>query len=218
MGYNARPPLSSSNSGNGARPQANDAQQKGDQDVVRDLDRRMREMQSNFQDALNLAAAKETEKFDLILSILGELQSRQADLEESFKGLTTQLAMNNDNCQTGQTAPMSGTMQMAGVFQPQAQQVAMMANGNGVQQQQGTMMMNGDMTQGYTQQQMVPTQMVAQQQPMTPKGAFPVMLPNGQLQYVQMQQVPQMQNVQQMQYMDTSTAGQQDQSQHGMAQ
>lgn len=212
MGYN-RPGPSFSGSNNGSNSGSNrsdDSPPKSEKEMVRELDKRMKDMQSSFQEALNMAASKETEKFDLILSILGELQSRQADLEESFKGLTTQLSMANidPTMQAGQTSPMNGTMAMGALFQQQG--LAMMANGTG---QQGTMMMNGDMNA----QQMMSTQMVAAQQ-MTPKGAFPVILPNGQMQYVTMQQpVAQMQNMQQMQYMDTS-GSQQDQSQNGMSQ
>mmetsp|Transcript_31722 Transcript_31722/g.74097 ORF Transcript_31722/g.74097 Transcript_31722/m.74097 type:complete len:204 (-) Transcript_31722:201-812(-) len=54
------------------------------------LDKRMATMKQDFTSALTKISSKENEKFNLIFSILSELQQRQAQLEDSVRSLKTQ--------------------------------------------------------------------------------------------------------------------------------
>jgi len=62
------------------------------------LEKRILALNADMQQALQDATSKENEKFDLISSILIELQTRQSKLEEYVKQLKDQLAMNAGAC------------------------------------------------------------------------------------------------------------------------
>mmetsp|Transcript_17718 Transcript_17718/g.32071 ORF Transcript_17718/g.32071 Transcript_17718/m.32071 type:complete len:216 (+) Transcript_17718:110-757(+) len=53
-------------------------------------DKRMAEMKQDFTQTLTKVSSKENEKFNLIFSILSELQQRQAQLEESVRSIQAQ--------------------------------------------------------------------------------------------------------------------------------
>lgn len=76
------------------------------------FEKKITSVQQEMSSSLQEATSKENEKFDLIFSILIELQRRQAQLEESVRSLKTQLQRMN--------GPM--TMQMGASAQPQQQQ------------------------------------------------------------------------------------------------
>jgi len=58
--------------------------------VVSGLDKRISAVQQEFSQSIHKISEKENEKFDLIFAILSELQSRQAQLEESVRSLKAQ--------------------------------------------------------------------------------------------------------------------------------
>jgi len=60
------------------------------QTVVSELEKRLSGVQQDFTQQLHKISEKENEKFDLIFAILSELQSRQAQLEESVRTLKAQ--------------------------------------------------------------------------------------------------------------------------------
>mmetsp|Transcript_25716 Transcript_25716/g.59992 ORF Transcript_25716/g.59992 Transcript_25716/m.59992 type:complete len:199 (+) Transcript_25716:105-701(+) len=70
-----------SSSGNG---------QELDSAAMASLDKRMSAMKEDFTQALTKISSKENEKFNLIFSILSELQQRQAQLEDSVRTLKNQ--------------------------------------------------------------------------------------------------------------------------------
>jgi len=76
------------------------------QAMVETLEKRMSAMQQDFTQALHKISEKENEKFDLIFAILSELQSRQAQLEESVRALKSQYSG------SGNTAHVMGNGQM----------------------------------------------------------------------------------------------------------
>jgi hypothetical protein len=58
--------------------------------AISDLEKRVSGVQQELSTALHKMSEKENEKFDLIFAILSELQSRQAQLEESVRSLKAQ--------------------------------------------------------------------------------------------------------------------------------
>merc|ERR1719410_2579091 len=74
------------------------------QTVVSELEKRLSGVQQDFTQQLHKISEKENEKFDLIFAILSELQSRQAQLEETVGSLKAQ-------CGSGQ---MAGGSHMVG--------------------------------------------------------------------------------------------------------
>jgi hypothetical protein len=61
------------------------------QSTIVDLEKRLDNVKHDFAQQLEKIGGKETEKFDLIFAILTELQSRQAQLEESVRTLKKEL-------------------------------------------------------------------------------------------------------------------------------
>jgi hypothetical protein len=70
------------------------------QQVISGLEKKLSGMQQDFTHALHKISEKENEKFDLIFAILSELQSRQAQLEDSVRSLKSQLG-GSHMCQLG---------------------------------------------------------------------------------------------------------------------
>jgi hypothetical protein len=58
--------------------------------MISGLEKRLSGVQQDFTQAIHKISEKENEKFDLIFAILSELQSRQAQLEESVRSLKAQ--------------------------------------------------------------------------------------------------------------------------------
>jgi hypothetical protein len=90
------------------------------------LDKKISVAQAEMNQALQDATTKENEKFDLIFSILLELQNRQGKLEESVKSLKAQL-----DCNAQQT-PMSSN---GNSMQVNGQPMAFVAGQMGMNQQ-----------------------------------------------------------------------------------
>jgi hypothetical protein len=149
------------------------------------LEKQLNGVQQEFAAALHKISEKENEKFDLIFAILSELQSRQAELEESVRSLKAMYA--------------NGGGMNGGMRQQQYNGAGNGSNQNG--QWNGPMnghmngQMNGQMggMQQFGQQMM---QMVVVQSPLTPTG-------NAGMQYggMQMMQPMQQQQMQPMQMM-----------------
>eukprot|EP00928_Gymnodinium_smaydae_P027975 TRINITY_DN21469_c0_g1_i1.p1 TRINITY_DN21469_c0_g1~~TRINITY_DN21469_c0_g1_i1.p1 ORF type:complete len:228 (+),score=53.56 TRINITY_DN21469_c0_g1_i1:167-850(+) len=89
--------------------------------AVAGLEKRLSVVQQEFAQALHKVSEKENEKFDLIFSILSELQSRQAELEESVRALKAQYSNNSpsNSVPAGQSGGCCGSQQPA--QQPQQQ-------------------------------------------------------------------------------------------------
>lgn len=88
--------------------------------LVDAFDKKITSVQQEISSSLQEATSKDNEKFDLIFSILIELQRRQAQLEESMRSLKTQLQRTNP--------PVA--MQMGAPVQQQQQQQGPIPNGN----------------------------------------------------------------------------------------
>lgn len=130
------------------------------QSTIVDLEKRLDNVKQDFAQQLEKIGGKETEKFDLIFAILTELQSRQAQLEESVRSLKTQLCGPH---QAGANAGVSNMPpQMQGQFNGGMNNNGQFSGGN----QQGFVQASG---------QMSPTGM-GNQQPMQFAG---VMQPDG---------------------------------------
>eukprot|EP00933_Yihiella_yeosuensis_P016874 TRINITY_DN14272_c2_g1_i2.p1 TRINITY_DN14272_c2_g1~~TRINITY_DN14272_c2_g1_i2.p1 ORF type:complete len:308 (+),score=83.07 TRINITY_DN14272_c2_g1_i2:98-1021(+) len=147
-----------------------------------DIEGRVRSMQQDFNQALHKVNEKENDKFDLIFSILQDLQSRQAQVEEAVRQLKMQLggqptgqAAMMSSPQQGQVMMSNGSFIANGQTMP-AQMGAQMAvvNGN-VMQQQGMMQ---DGSQMYPMTQMVVVNGANQGVMYMPQ----VMSPNGSMQ------------------------------------
>lgn len=76
--------------GNGETRPSQPTNTSSPQAGVSDIEKRLSSMQQDFTHALQKVGEKENEKFDLIFAILVELQSRQAQLEESVRALNVQ--------------------------------------------------------------------------------------------------------------------------------
>jgi hypothetical protein len=111
--------------------------------MISGIDKRLAGVQQDFTQQIHKMSEKENEKFDLIFAILSELQTRQAQLEESVRSLKaqygsghmvsngaqpqqTQFGSSNGSGQFGQMSSqmngqmggqMNGNMQFAGVMQ-----------------------------------------------------------------------------------------------------
>jgi len=117
--------------GNGASAVKAVVQEEAPATSVAALEKKLNTVQAEMQQALQETTSKENEKFDLIFSILIELQTRQGKLEESVKQLKAQFG----------GEPMGNGQMM----QPMNGQQMLMQNGQGNGQQGGQMiMMNGN--------------------------------------------------------------------------
>jgi len=190
----------------------------GPQAMIASLEVKIAGAHEAMNQALHEITSKENEKFDLIFSILIELQRRQAGLEDSVRQLKTQLSGGIDQSTTAPQA--SGQMNTQTNGQMNGQMNAQMGNPSG-NQSNGQMngmsyMQGGQMQMGQQYSNMVapdgsqayftnmpnvvlvasPTNM-QQMQPM-PMQMQPVQMMSGQPQPVQLQQMqgqPQMQAV-----------------------
>jgi len=104
-----------------------------------DLEKRLSGVQHDFNQALQKSGEKENEKFDLIFSILVELQGRQAQLEESVRLLTARLGGAGGQLPGGAAGP-AGAPQPPPGQQPPHGQFAGAGSGH-----QGFGQMNGQM-------------------------------------------------------------------------
>eukprot|EP00931_Biecheleriopsis_adriatica_P103062 TRINITY_DN77950_c0_g1_i1.p1 TRINITY_DN77950_c0_g1~~TRINITY_DN77950_c0_g1_i1.p1 ORF type:complete len:348 (+),score=107.49 TRINITY_DN77950_c0_g1_i1:57-1046(+) len=115
--------------------------------TIAGLEQMLAATQTEMNQALQDTTSKEKEKFDLIFSILTELQNRQGKLEESLKSLKAQFEPMNGGCQPLMAQPMSPAN---GQTSPAAQvviapQMGMMNGQMGMNQQMmGNMMMMSD--------------------------------------------------------------------------
>lgn len=103
---------------NGASPATHkDAGSLLGQKELATLDKKLSNMQEDMQQAIQENAAKENEKFDLIFSILIELQRRQGQMEETVKSLKAKL-----ESQGAVAGNLAGADQRAGCQQGQPTQ------------------------------------------------------------------------------------------------
>jgi len=115
------------------------------QTVISGLEKRLSGMQQDFTQAIHKISEKENEKFDLIFAILSELQSRQAQLEESVRALKNQYS-------GGQmVSASSGPTHVSPQQQQQQVQHGQFGGNNGCPQTYGQM--NGQMTGNVASQQ-----------------------------------------------------------------
>jgi hypothetical protein len=152
---------------------------------ITSLEKTIASVQSDMNSALQEATAKENEKFDLIFSILIELQRRQAQLEESVKSLKAQYG-GTSTATPGQQGSQS--LQQVSQMSPQMQQLQMHMNQQYAGQQQ--VVINADGSQTYY----TPVVMAvpATGQNMSQYGMPNMMMsPTGQMQGMQMQYVSQ---------------------------
>lgn len=98
----------------------------GAQAALVELETRMSSMQTDITESLRKAGEKENQKFNLIFSILSELQNRQAQLEVSMRELKQQLGVPQE-----QNSPTSQGNSQG--------QFSMMSNGQAMQQMSGQM-------------------------------------------------------------------------------
>jgi len=81
----------------GSKSDSGGNQQRGvQQGLIADLESKLSAAHQEMSQALQEATSKENEKFDLIFSILVELQKRQAQLEESVRSVKAQLGAGAD--------------------------------------------------------------------------------------------------------------------------
>lgn len=172
------------------------------QSAIVDLEKRLDSVKQDFSQQIEKIGGKETEKFDLIFAILTELQSRQAQLEESVRSLKTQLCgpqqagANNgvSNMPPQMQGQFAGNMTNSGQFSNGGNQQGFVpANGqmspNGMGNQQ-SMQFAGVMQPDGSQAMFtaVPQMMVVQSPTnasMGPCAMMPQMMsPNGQMQMV----------------------------------
>lgn len=102
------------------------------------LDKRISSVQQDLNSALQEVTTKENEKFDLIFSILVELQKRQAQLEESVRTVKAQLSSNPCMDQQSQLGNPQQQGQQQG--QQRGQQASSSQQGQQVAGQMGTPM------------------------------------------------------------------------------
>lgn len=175
------------NQGTGNNSLANNPQQ-----VLSELDKRITSMQTDLNAALHKISGKENEKFDLIFSILTELQNRQGQLEDTVRSLKAQASQSSNSNGAGQQqqqgqpgarggvtsqqpyAPMNGQMTMNGQMAPQmnGQMISVMqADGTQVLTPMPQVMLVQSPTGGMQQMQYMPSPM---QQMATPDGMQPM--------------------------------------------
>lgn len=134
--------------------------------ALADIERRVASLQQDFTQSLHKVSEKENEKFDLIFSILTELQQRQANLEDAVRALKSQLA---------------GVSQVNGAAQGQSngQMNGVMVNGQ-MQQHGFQGVIQTDGTQMFPMTQMVvlssPSHAAMQYVPISPTGGMHPMI------------------------------------------
>jgi len=137
------------------------------QSTIVDLEKRLDNVKHDFAQQLEKIGGKETEKFDLIFAILTELQSRQAQLEESVRSLKKELCSPE---QAGNNATGSGmSPQLQGPFNGNMGNSGQFSNGGG--NQQAFVQAGGQMSPGMGNQQT----MVMQMQPDGSQAMFTAM-------------------------------------------
>jgi len=136
--YYASPSSGAANGTNGTNGRASgDGQIPSPSVAIGSLEKKIAGVQQEFTQALHKIGEKENEKFDLIFAILSELQSRQAELEESVRTLKAQY---------GGSGTVNGRASSQG---SQMNRQAQQSYGNGMGSQ-----MNGNMGGGMGGQQM----------------------------------------------------------------
>lgn len=108
------------------------------QAAIASLDKRITSVQQDLNSALQQVTSKENEKFDLIFSILVELQKRQAQLEESVRTVKAQLSSNS--CMDQQSQLGNPQQQGSQQGQPRGQQASSSQQGQQVASQMGPSM------------------------------------------------------------------------------
>ncbi|CAK9012417.1 unnamed protein product [Durusdinium trenchii] len=81
--------------------------------TLSNLECRIDAMSQEFIDNLRKLGEKGNEKFDLIFSILTELQNRQAQLEETVRVLQNQVNASYTSCTVGNSTSMDGNMNVS---------------------------------------------------------------------------------------------------------
>jgi len=168
------------------------------------LEKRLSGVQQDFTQAIHKISEKENEKFDLIFAILSELQTRQANLEESVRSLKTQYCGGQGYIVNGNMAQPQQQVQFSSSGAPSQQygqmngQMAVAVPGGQMNDNMGTqqpMQQFATMQQGVMQP--VPQQMftaIPQQQMIMMQSP----VNNGGMQYVPAPQMIASQGVQQM--------------------
>jgi len=184
--------------------------------TIVDLENRLDNVKHDFTQQLEKIGGKETEKFDLIFAILTELQSRQAQLEESVRSLKKELCspqqagvnatgsnmppqlqgqFNAHMGNSGQFSPSGGGSQQ-GFVQAGGQMSPSMGNQQPMQQMQCVMQPDGSQAMFMAQPQMMvvssPTNAGMQFVPqmMSPTGQMQQMSPQMAVQFVGQSQFP----------------------------
>lgn len=103
------------------------------QTMVSDLEKRLSGVQQDFTQQLHKISEKENEKFDLIFAILSELQSRQAQLEESVRTLKAQYGGGQMVGASQMVGAGTGPANISPPQQAQTQQAQFNSNSNGHQ-------------------------------------------------------------------------------------
>eukprot|EP00931_Biecheleriopsis_adriatica_P087779 TRINITY_DN621_c0_g1_i1.p1 TRINITY_DN621_c0_g1~~TRINITY_DN621_c0_g1_i1.p1 ORF type:complete len:353 (-),score=80.97 TRINITY_DN621_c0_g1_i1:164-1222(-) len=119
----------------------------GPQAALAEIEKQVVSMKQDFTSSLHKVGEKENEKFDLIFSILTELQTRQAQLEDSVRALKTQFG--GCGSTTGQNGMIAQSPQGGGC------QFSMASNGQNFSAQSmggSTQQMNGGNTMSNGQQ------------------------------------------------------------------
>lgn len=98
---------------------------------IASLESKIANIHTDMNTAVSEITAKENEKFDLIFSILIELQKRQAQLEDSVRSLKVQLGAQGTSGPAA-TATPNGTSQNGASPQGQGQQSMQFGNGVGL--------------------------------------------------------------------------------------
>lgn len=118
--------------------------------MISGIDKRLAGVQQDFTQQIHKMSEKENEKFDLIFAILSELQTRQAQLEESVRSLKAQygnghMVSNGAQSQQTQFGSSSGSGQFVQMNSQMNGQMGGQMNGNmqfgGVMQGDGTQQM-----------------------------------------------------------------------------
>uniref|UniRef100_A0A7S1PVS1 Uncharacterized protein n=1 Tax=Alexandrium catenella TaxID=2925 RepID=A0A7S1PVS1_ALECA len=111
-GYNST--ISSSSSA--SRDHGGDSGGASPAAALAEVEKRIAAMQHDFKQALHKVNGKDNEKFDLIFAILSELQSRQAQLEETVRALKAQCSAPMSSAGSGQA--QQGHQQFGGKGDP----------------------------------------------------------------------------------------------------
>jgi hypothetical protein len=149
--------------------------------MISGIDKRLNGVQQDFTQQIHRMSEKENEKFDLIFAILSELQTRQAQLEESVRALKAQYGngMVSNGAQSQQT--QFGSPTSSGQFGQMNGQMGGQLNGNmqfaGVMQSDGTQMFTAMPQMMIVQPQTNGAMQYSMQQMMTPTGAVVQQIP-----------------------------------------